>query len=201
MEPIRIDLLTADPLSAVGVTSFLRSRPGPVLVAAADRGRADLRVVCCAGLTADVVATLRRLAPTGRPVILITDVITSEDVPAAVECRIVAVLSRAAVSAERLAEVVRVVARAGDSRPPNLVGDLLIQIQRVRHDAGAGPGLSRIERDVLRLTADGNSLVEIAELIRTPTSTVKAVSQRVVDRLQVRNRSHAVAYAVRTGLV
>jgi DNA-binding NarL/FixJ family response regulator len=205
VEPVRIDLLTSDPLSVAGIASYLRMRTDLTLVPATGCAEADLRVVSCAGLTADVVAMLRRLAPTGRPVVLITDLISGGEVLTAVECRVVAVLSRAGVTAERLAGVVGAVARAGRAMPPDLVGDLLTQIERVRHDVrSAGrcaPGLTGTELDVLRLTADGHNLAQIAEIISTSPSTVRTTSRRLVDRLEARNRSHAVAYAVRNGLI
>jgi DNA-binding NarL/FixJ family response regulator len=205
VEPVRVDLLTSDPLNAAGIAAYARSRPELALIGHDERAEADLRIVCCAGLTSDVVATLRRLAPSGRPVVLITDAITDGDLLTVIECRVVTVLSTAGVTAERLADVAVAVAGRGPAMPPDLVGQLLAQIERIRRDAlphdRSAPVLTGTELNVLRLMADGDSPHEIAQRIRMSTSAVKTISQTMIQRLQLRNRSHAVAYALHNGLI
>ena len=63
-------------------------------------------------------------------------------------------------------------------------------------DALVGAGLSShlaTHPDIVVATA------EIAEEMRSSVSTVKSVIYGVMDRYKLRNRSHAVAYAVRPG--
>ena len=102
-------------------------------------------------------------------------------------------------------DVAVAVSRNGRAMPPSLIDDLLTQIERVRRDAHADdssvPALTRTELDVLRLTAAGDSPHEIAGRIRMSTSAVKAVSQRMIQRLGLRNRSHAVAYTLHNDLI
>ncbi|WP_222269544.1 response regulator transcription factor [Modestobacter marinus] len=62
-------------------------------------------------------------------------------------------------------------------------------------------GLSERETQVLRLVADGHDTAEIAGLLCYSERTVKNVLHAVTSRLQLRNRSHAVAYALREGLI
>lgn len=62
-------------------------------------------------------------------------------------------------------------------------------------------GLSPRETEVLRLVADGMDTAEIARVLCYSERTVKNVLHQVTTRLQLRNRSHAVAYAVREGLI
>jgi DNA-binding NarL/FixJ family response regulator len=62
-------------------------------------------------------------------------------------------------------------------------------------------GLSPREVDVLRLVADGLDTGEIADSLNYSERTVKNVLHELTTRLQLRNRSHAVAYAVREGLI
>ena len=62
-------------------------------------------------------------------------------------------------------------------------------------------GLNDRERDVLRLVAEGHDTAEIATLLSYSERTVKNVLHDLNTRLQLRNRSHAVAYAVREGLI
>ena len=54
---------------------------------------------------------------------------------------------------------------------------------------------------MLRLVADGCDTAEIAAALAYSERTVKNVIHDVTTRLRLRNRSAAVAYAVREGLI
>ena len=62
-------------------------------------------------------------------------------------------------------------------------------------------GLSEREIEVLRLVAEGLDTGEIARRLSFSERTIKSVLHDVTTRLQLRNRAHAVAYAVREGLI
>ena len=62
-------------------------------------------------------------------------------------------------------------------------------------------GLTPRETEVLRLVADGHDTSEIATRLCYSERTVKNVLHDLNIRLQLRNRSQAVAYAVREGLI
>jgi DNA-binding NarL/FixJ family response regulator len=55
--------------------------------------------------------------------------------------------------------------------------------------------------EVLRLVADGLDTSEIARQLAYSERTVKNVLHDVTSRLQLRNRSQAVAYALRQGFI
>jgi DNA-binding CsgD family transcriptional regulator len=57
------------------------------------------------------------------------------------------------------------------------------------------------ELDVLRLAGEGLTTVEIAERLGCSERTVKMALQAVLERFGLRNRTHAVAYAIRAGLI
>ncbi len=62
-------------------------------------------------------------------------------------------------------------------------------------------GLDGREAAVLRLLADGSSTRDIAHRLSYSERTVKAVIQDITQRFGLRNRSHAVAFALRNGLI
>jgi DNA-binding NarL/FixJ family response regulator len=54
---------------------------------------------------------------------------------------------------------------------------------------------------VLRLLAEGQSTAAIADALAYSESTIKNMVHDLVHRLGARNRTHAVALAIRGGLI
>ncbi|GIM87392.1 helix-turn-helix transcriptional regulator [Salinispora arenicola] len=207
MEQVRVVLRASDPLSYEGLLSYLQSRSEFTVVDPADQAEATVFVVSCDQLTADVVALLRRsAAELAVPVVLVVSEITEAELLIAVECRVVAVLPRVAVTADRLAHSVLAAANGGGVLPPNLVGELLKHVERLHREVLTpnglnAAGLTSREIDVLRLMANGFDTHEIADELCYSERTVKNVIYGVTHRLKLRNRAHAVAYALRTGMI
>ncbi|RAK26510.1 DNA-binding NarL/FixJ family response regulator [Actinoplanes lutulentus] len=204
---VQVTVRASDALSREGLASFLDASPGITVVDGDAAVPGGVLVVCCERLSAEVIAMLRlSAAETGAPVVLVVHDFTEADLVIAVECRVVAVLPRAAVSPERLAHSVVAAAAGGGVLPSNLVGELLRHLERVHREVLAprgqnAAGLTPREVDVLRLMADGLDTNEIADALSYSQRTVKNVIYSMTNRLQLRNRSHAVAYAVRTGMI
>ncbi|HEX3427050.1 MAG TPA: helix-turn-helix transcriptional regulator, partial [Acidimicrobiales bacterium] len=57
------------------------------------------------------------------------------------------------------------------------------------------------DREVLRLLADGCDTSEIARALAYSEPTIKNAIQRLFDQLKARNRPHAVALALRSGII
>jgi DNA-binding NarL/FixJ family response regulator len=202
VRPIRIAVEASDPLDRAGLVSHLGSHPDRVLLLDEQRTDADVLVFCCARLTTEVIAALRdSAAAIGSPVVLVVDEISEDDLPAAVAGRVVAILPRFSLTAERLVfSVMTAKAGAGATVAPNPVGTLLRHIKQTQRGATAA-GLRPPEIEVLRLIADGWDTEAIAERLHYPERTVKAMIYEVINRLDLRSRSHAVAYAVRAGVI
>jgi two-component system nitrate/nitrite response regulator NarL len=80
-----------------------------------------------------------------------------------------------------------------------LQGGLASEI-RIRR-ADDRPVLTPRELDVIRLAADGHSNAEIGVRLHVSTATVKTHLQHVFEKLEVSDRSAAVAQAFRRGLL
>jgi DNA-binding NarL/FixJ family response regulator len=207
VEQVRVALQATDPLSLAGLTRSLEPRPEIRLLGTDQRADADVLVVATDRLSSDVVSALRRAAAeVGKPVVLVTKEISEAELLTAVECRVVAVLPRVGATGDRLAHSVLAAAAGGGVMPPHLVGELLKHVERLQrevltpHGLNAS-GLTPREIDVLRLMADGMDTAEIAGKLCYSERTVKNVIYGVTHRLKLRNRSHAVAYALRAGMI
>ncbi|WP_248964755.1 response regulator transcription factor [Sphaerisporangium perillae] len=118
---------------------------------------------------------------------------------AVVEIGVAGVVRRAEATPERLISVIESAAAGDGSIPPDLLGRLLSQVSMIQRDV-LGPrglnftGLADREIEVLRLIAEGYDTAEIAAALSYSQRTVKTVLHDVTTRLNLRNRSHAVAY-------
>jgi DNA-binding NarL/FixJ family response regulator len=129
----------------------------------------------------------------------VTDFMTEWELRAAVACRVVAVLSRVEAAGDRfVAEVLS--AAGGDGTMPAEVLDELLERAR-RASPTRGPRLSAREVEVLRLMADGWDTADIASQLCYSERTVKNVIYALTSRLKLRSRPHAVAFAMRAGLI
>jgi len=61
--------------------------------------------------------------------------------------------------------------------------------------------MSEREIEVLRHLADGRDTAEIAEAMAYSERTIKNIIHEVTTRLNLKNRSHAVAYAMKSGII
>jgi DNA-binding NarL/FixJ family response regulator len=196
-----------DPITIAGVTSHLKTRAEISVVPASRLTEADVLVLAADGITAEIMATLRQVAGES-PVrtVLVTDQLAETDLLTAVECRVVAVLPRAAATGERLVHAVLTAARGRGMLPPDLLGALLVQVERLQREVLApnglnASGLAPREIDVLRLIADGWDTAAIAKQLCYSERTVKNVICALMSRLNLKNRPHAVAYAMRAGII
>ncbi|WP_432876346.1 helix-turn-helix domain-containing protein [Kribbella sp. CA-245084] len=158
-------------------------------------------------LDAGAVQVLRAATQRGcRRTVLIGGAIDDDALMTAVELGVSGVLRRTEATADRIVHLVQAAAAGDGSLPPDLLGRLLGQVSRMQRHVLAPRGLSHTglsdrETQVLRLVADGKDTQEIARELSYSERTVKNVLHDVTSRLQLKNRSHAVAYALREGLI
>lgn len=202
---VRVAVQAADPISRAGLTSYLDSCPELVIVPT--ERLADVLVIAPERLSAGALSGMRRLAEGARriPVVLVIDQVSESGLLAAVECHVVAILPRA-TTGEQLLGSVLAAADGGAVMPPQLLGELLKHVERLQREILAPQGLNAAglnsrEVDVLRLMADGMDTSQIADQLCYSERTVKNVIYGLTTRLNLRSRSHAVAYALRAGVI
>ncbi|MCL1869468.1 MAG: response regulator transcription factor [Promicromonosporaceae bacterium] len=205
MERIAVMVRASDPISEAGVVSALRPRPEVRLVSEPHEAVVVVvvtDVIDDAALQA--VRTARRQADAR--VVMVAGRLDDDGVVAAVEAGVLGLVRRGEATPERLVRVVGGAASGEGAMPPDLLGRLLDQVgslqrQVLRPRGLTLTGLASREVEVLRLVADGLDTAEIAQHLAYSERTVKNVLHDVTSRLQLRNRSHAVAYALREGLI
>ncbi|TDD26074.1 response regulator transcription factor [Kribbella turkmenica] len=206
-----------DPLSQFGLVHALRPRPEIGLLTDADLAVIQARMleqrtaspvvalIAVDSLDRAAVEVLRSAKERGcGRAVLITGMIDDDALMTAVELGVSGVLRRTEATADRIVHLVQTAAAGHGSLPPELMGRLLGRVPRMQVLTPRRPsqtGLSDRETQVLRLVADGKDTQEIARELSYSERTVKNVLHDVTSRLQLRNRSHAVAYALREGLI
>jgi DNA-binding NarL/FixJ family response regulator len=102
------------------------------------------------------------------------------------------------------ADIVRAARSAlnGESAlPATMVRAVLDKLRSLSRDQTGWSDLSVREANVLRLLADGLSTAEVAGRLNYSERTIKNVLHDVVTRRGLRNRTQAVAHAIRNGVL
>jgi DNA-binding NarL/FixJ family response regulator len=121
-----------------------------------------------------------------------------QDILATMEAGAVGVLRKETLSPESLEANVCATLQGAGVLPSELLSGLLVA---VRAGDARTSQLTNREEQVLRLIADGHATREVAAELCYSERTVKNVLHDVVTKLGARTRSHAVAHAVRAGLI
>jgi DNA-binding NarL/FixJ family response regulator len=102
------------------------------------------------------------------------------------------------ISRRELLAAVRAVRNGGSVLDPSLLRALATPAAPA---SGAGDALTRVELETLALLAAGLTNREIAERTRWSVGTVKKHVQRILEKLDVSDRTQAAVVAVRQGLL
>lgn len=207
MQPrVPVYVYADDSILRAGVVSQLRMR-SEVAVVDTDPESAEVAILAADVLDDAAMRTLHALQRGFSPrVLLVLRVIDDSTLVAAAEGGISGLLRRSDATPDLLVRTVQRVIAGDGVVPPDLLGRLLGQVGALQRQVLTPrglrfSGLSEREVQVLRLVADGHDTSEIAQKLCYSQRTVKNVLHDITTRLQLRNRSHAVAYAVREGLI
>ncbi|MDH6108487.1 DNA-binding NarL/FixJ family response regulator [Kitasatospora sp. MAP12-15] len=190
-----------------GVVQQLRQRPEVELLTDGEAARAQVSLVVVDRLDEAVAERLRalRLSTSGRTGLVIGHFEVG-GLQTVIECGVTAVLRRADADQDRLVHLVTALANDEGVMPGDLLARLLDRVGNLQRTMLDPRGLtlstlSAREAEMLRLVAEGLDTGEIAAQTSYSERTVKNVLHEVTTRLGLRNRAHAVGYAMRQGLI
>ncbi|MFE0868756.1 helix-turn-helix transcriptional regulator [Streptomyces rochei] len=194
-----------DPISREGAVSQLRRHPEIDL--REESGPGTVALLIEDALDEQALTRLRRIVRSeGARAVLVVGAIRENELLDVVECGVGAIVWRHEATAHRLVQAVLAAARGDGDLPADLLGRLISQVGTLHRGAAGRPGapslgLAPREVDVLRLVAEGLDTGEIAGKLSYSERTVKNVMHGLTTRLHLRNRAHAVAYALREGYI
>jgi DNA-binding NarL/FixJ family response regulator len=192
-----VAVYASDALTAAGIAAVLGGCAWIDVLPSTQRSEsADVVVLAAQSITQDFLDTLRALGgwrPAGLVVVLDDD--DAVDMMAEHDLN---VLSRTDIDARVLQEAVL---RADRTVGEKLLGHLTRVGANLTSLRTNVRGLHAREVDVLRLLASGQSAREIADNLNYSERTIKNIVHAVITRLQLRNRTEAVAYALRAGII
>ena len=202
-ERVAIAVSAFDPISEAGIVSQLRFRQEVHLVAS---DAALVAIVVVERVDDEAVRAIRTVQRNGSRAVVVATEVDGTDVLAAIEAGCCGLVRRVEATPDRLVAAVRAAAAGDGTLPPDLLGRLMDQVARLQRQTlaprgFAGAALTSREVRVLRLVADGRPTTDIARELSYSERTVKNIIHDVTNRLQLRNRAHAVAYALREGLI
>lgn len=207
---VTVAVMATEPLVAEGAAAYLRAYPGLTPVAADRLDRARVVLVIADRVGEGTLAVMQRaaeLAPDREMrFVLVCDDIREPQLLRALNWGLVSVLPRQETDYERIA---RALVNAGDGKvelPVDAHGWLEERIRLVQRDVLAPhdlttAGLYTREVEVLRLLAEGVDTLEIAQRLSYSERTVRNIIHGLLTRMKLRNRAHAVAYALRNGVM
>ncbi|RAG85465.1 DNA-binding response regulator [Streptacidiphilus pinicola] len=204
---IPVAVYADDPISLAGVRSQLRPQPGVDLVDTVSGRAGAVAVLVAEAPDEPTLSSLRRLARTdGTRAVLVAATVREAELLQVIECGVGAIVWRREATGHRLHQAVVAASRGDGDLPADLLGRLMTQVGTMQRGAPGSSdapvhGLAPREVDVVRLVAEGMDTGEIASKLSYSERTVKNVMHGLTTRLHLRNRAHAVAYALREGYI
>lgn len=204
---VSVAVYAEDLILHTGVVQQLRQRPEVEVLVDAEAERAQTSLVVVDKVDEPTVQLLHRLqrnasTRTG----LVVGLFEAGALQTMIECGVAAVLRRSEADQDRLVHLITAMANGEGVLPGDLLGKLLDHVSSLQRTVLDPRGLTLStlttrEADMLKLVSEGFDTVEIAEKTSYSERTVKNVLHEVATRLQLRNRAHAVGYAMRHGLI
>ncbi|MGW4485067.1 response regulator transcription factor [Amycolatopsis sp. NPDC004368] len=199
---VAVTVLGPDPLTTEAIRKLLGAEgPRP-----AQSDRPDVTVVIDERFSPATMRRVQAAAVLSAPIVLLTTDVREHSLLSLVSHGVAAVLDRATTTGADLADAVLASANGSAVLSPRLLGSLVAQVRGLQRDVleplgYTGPGLSTREVEILRMLAEGVETREIAKVLAYSESTVKKDLASIIGRFNLRNRTQAVAFALRAGVL
>ncbi|MFF9349044.1 response regulator transcription factor [Streptomyces sp. NPDC014734] len=204
---VSVAVYAEDLILQTGMIHQLRPRPEIELVAEAEADRAQVSLVVVDMVDDPTIRLLSRLQRnTATRTGLVVGFFEAAALQTLIERGVVAVLRRGEADPDRLVHLVTAIAKGEGVLPGDLLGKLLDHVSSLQRTVLDPRGLSLStlttrEAEMIRLVSEGFGTAEIAQKTSYSERTVKNVLHEMATRLELRNRAHAVGYAMRHGLI
>jgi DNA-binding NarL/FixJ family response regulator len=202
--PLVAVLTGDDTISDHALTTFFKH--SPKMLWTGDTMLAEVAVAALRSPEAAVLSRLRQQIAERTALVVVLEGEWQVNLHQAVDLGVRAVLPRSEFTWEGLVQVVRRVKSGHGDMPTALQGRLMDQMQftyrKVLAPRGlTAGGLTQREVNVLRRVAEGHELQDIGDELGYSERTIKNVLYGIIKRHRLRNRSHAVAFAIRSGMI
>jgi DNA-binding NarL/FixJ family response regulator len=206
--PVAVAVLAGDPLTGEGAVAHLSARPEVRVLGAERQHEAEVVLIVVDRITEDTIKLMERIADESlgdeARFVLVGDGVREHHLLRAVTCGVVSVIPRREADYDRICRVIVDVHEGRPELPAAALGWLIGRLRAIHQDVLepnglTAAGLETREVDVLALLAEGLSTFEISQRLNYSERTVKNIIHGVLTRLNLRNRAHAVAFALRTG--
>lgn len=198
-----------DPATAAGTADGPSGPPATTVTTGAATGQMDgahVAVIAVDAIDADAMHLIRlHRRHKGRRVVVAAGQLDPVSVCDALDAGATSFLRLAPATADELIRTIQEAARGEDSVPAEMLPGVLNGLERLarrQHRDPDGRGrFSDREVTVLRLLAEGWAVAEIAREMSYSERTIKNIVHDITVRLGLRNRTQAVAVAVRNGVI
>lgn len=205
---VTVAVMADFPLSYQGTVAYLHTR-AEVEVLAADRLReAEVLLLLVDKIGEDTLRLMERTAkacPQAR-FVLVGDEVREPHLARAIRYAPLSVIPRREADFDHVVQVIIDIREEHLHMPGYALGLLEHQLRTIQHkvlepNGLTAEGFEKRELDVLALLAEGLATPEIADKLHYSVRTVKNIISAILIRFNVRNRAHAVAYALRNGIL